>query len=87
MRRGTLPELARHYAEAGPPKGEAVIVVEPPADESGPVDIDALLDDALGRMSVRDAAAAVSAATGWPRRDVYARALKRAAGSTPERDA
>ncbi len=83
VRRGTLTELARHYAEAGSPKGEAVIVVEGPGDEDRPADIDALLDDALTRMTVRDAAAVVSAATGRPKRDVYARALERASASAP----
>ena len=29
-RRATLPELAAHYAEAGPPRGEIVILVGPP---------------------------------------------------------
>jgi len=30
VRRGTCAELAEHYAQAGPPKGEVVIVVGPP---------------------------------------------------------
>lgn len=76
-RRGTLDTLADHYAAAGPPKGEIVVLVAP-ADESQarPEDLDALLRDALDGMSVRDAAATVSAATGRPRREVYARALE-----------
>lgn len=78
VRRGSLDELLQHYAESGPPKGEAVIVVGPPAPAGLRADIDAMLDDALRRMSVRDAAAAVSVATGQKRRDVYARALERA---------
>lgn len=77
VRRGGLAELAAHYAEAGPPKGELVIVVAPP-DAAAKPDAQAL-DDALRKaletMSVRDAAAAVSAETGLARRDVYARAL------------
>ena len=75
IRRGALDALARHYQEAGPPKGEVVIVVAPPAPDAAPVDIDSLLREALAGMSLRDAAAAVSAATDTPRRDVYARAL------------
>lgn len=78
VRRGPLDELARHYADSGPPKGEAVIVIGPPDDAAPEVDIDAMLDDALRRMTVRDAAAAVSVATGQKKRDVYARALERA---------
>lgn len=75
VRRNTLPSLAGHYADAGPPKGEVVVVVAPPGPEQPAADIDALLRDALGHMSLRDAAAAVSDATGVPRREVYARAL------------
>jgi 16S rRNA (cytidine1402-2'-O)-methyltransferase len=78
VRRGPLPELAAHYAEAGPPKGEIVIVIGPPTDdenEAKPADLDALLGEALGRASLKEAVAAVAAATGQPRRIVYARAL------------
>ncbi len=78
-RRDTLDALAAHYGEAGPPKGEAVVVVGPPEDDTAPVDLDAMLNQALDGMSVRDAAAAVSAASGRPRREVYARALEIAA--------
>lgn len=79
IRRDTIEALARHYDEAGPPKGEVVIVVAPPGNEAAAVDIDSLLREALDGMSLRDAAATVSAATGTPRRDVYARALALAA--------
>lgn len=75
VRHDTVEGLARHYAEAGPPKGEVVIVVAPPVPGAGSEDIDSLLRDALSLMSLRDAASAVSAATGRPRREVYARAL------------
>jgi 16S rRNA (cytidine1402-2'-O)-methyltransferase len=77
-RRGTLDGLAAHYAANGPPKGEIVVVVAPPSGDTAPGD--AALDDrlavALQSESVRDAAAAVAAATGLPRRCVYARALE-----------
>ncbi|HEX6977785.1 MAG TPA: 16S rRNA (cytidine(1402)-2'-O)-methyltransferase [Alphaproteobacteria bacterium] len=83
-RRGTLDELAAHYAAAGPPKGEVVIVVGPPprsgdaaADMAA---LDARLAAALATSSVRDAAAAVAEATGLSRRQVYARALELAKG-------
>ena len=78
VRRGSLAELAAHYAGAGPPRGEVTVVVAPP-DTEAPTLSDAALDrqiaDALGAMSIRDASAAVAAATGKPRREVYARAL------------
>jgi 16S rRNA (cytidine1402-2'-O)-methyltransferase len=70
--------LAGHYAEAGPPKGEIVILVAPPGDETVPMeagDIDALLVLELERGSVKDAARAVAEQTGLPRRDLYNRAV------------
>lgn len=79
VRRDTLEGLARHYREAGPPKGEVVIVVAP-ADKSAVqaadvADIDAQLSAALTTLGVRDAAAKVAAATGVSKRELYARAL------------
>lgn len=77
VRRGTLAELAAHYAAAAPPKGEIVIVVGPPAAPETPSaeEVDRLLAAALETQTVRDAAAEVSSATGLPRRTIYARAL------------
>ncbi|MDR3518727.1 MAG: 16S rRNA (cytidine(1402)-2'-O)-methyltransferase [Azospirillaceae bacterium] len=76
VRRDTLDVLARHYEQAGPPKGEIVVVVGPPdTDRVEAADIDAALVAALNRLSLRDAVAEVAAATGWARRDVYAHAL------------
>ncbi len=78
IQRGPLSDLAERYAAQPAPRGEAVIVVGPPGDTAGaPEDLDALLDRALATMSVRDAAATVAAATGRPRKEVYARALDR----------
>ncbi|MCH7543376.1 MAG: 16S rRNA (cytidine(1402)-2'-O)-methyltransferase [Proteobacteria bacterium] len=79
VRRATLEELARHYREAGPPKGEVVIVVAPPEKSAllaaDAVDIDAQLGAALKSLGVRDAAAKVAAATGVSKRELYSRAL------------
>ena len=80
VRRGSLDELAAHYAASGAPKGEVVIVVGPPGKDKGVVDIDSMLRTALRDMSLRDAAAAVSEASGQPRRTVYARALRLSEG-------
>ena len=77
-RRGTLTELAAHYAAEGAPKGEIVIVVGPPQAAEAP-DAEALDREilaALESLSVKDAAAAVAAQTGLPRRQLYARALR-----------
>ena len=80
MRRGTLAALARHYAESGAPKGEIVVVVDGrrEAPALSDADLDARLDALLEAGTVRDAAAALGAETGRPRRAVYARALARA---------
>ena len=77
VRRERLSALVAHYEEAGPPKGEIVIVVGPPEEVGASADdIDTLLRRALASMSVKDAAATVAAATGTPKRIVYARALE-----------
>jgi 16S rRNA (cytidine1402-2'-O)-methyltransferase len=77
VRRGSLAELAAHYQEVGQPRGEIVLVVGPPAAETDiAFDLDAALRQALGRMSVKDAAASVAATSGLKRRLVYARALE-----------
>ena len=81
VRRGTLDALAGHYAAAGAPKGEVVIVVGGRGDSVQPAlsdsDIDERLDGLLADGSVRDAATTLSAETGLPRRELYARALAR----------
>jgi 16S rRNA (cytidine1402-2'-O)-methyltransferase len=75
--RDRLSALAMQFAEA--PRGEVVIVVAPPSADAGNADadtVDARLRTALAEMSVRDAAASVAEATGWPRKRVYQRALE-----------
>jgi 16S rRNA (cytidine1402-2'-O)-methyltransferase len=78
VRRGRLADLAAHYAAAGPPKGELVLVIGPPAAAAAPTagELDQRLGQAMAEMSLRDAAAVVAAATGLPKRDVYARAVQ-----------
>ena len=76
IRRGSLCDLAEIYANMPAPKGEAVVVIGPPDDAGrAPVNLDSMLTNALGGMSVRDAAATVAAATGIARKEVYTRAL------------
>jgi 16S rRNA (cytidine1402-2'-O)-methyltransferase len=78
VRRGPLSDLAAHYAEAGPPKGEIVIVVGPPEKRVALCahEIDAMLENALARASLKDAVAEIVSMTGLPRREIYARALE-----------
>jgi 16S rRNA (cytidine1402-2'-O)-methyltransferase len=76
VRRGSLEQLAQHYASAGEPRGEIVLVIGPPATRAqGAGDVDALLQSALARLSVKEAVAEVASVTGEPRRAVYQRAL------------
>lgn len=75
--RGSLPELAARFAET-PPRGELTLVVGPAeaGEAAAAVDIDALLRAALDEgISQKEAVARVTAATGLPRRQVYAAAL------------
>ena len=83
VRRGTLALLAAHYA-AEPARGEIAIVIGPaPEEATGEAETgDHALRDALAAgLSVRDAAAAVAAATGLPRKQVYRRALEMGGGN------
>jgi 16S rRNA (cytidine1402-2'-O)-methyltransferase len=78
VRRATLADLATHYDEAGAPKGEIVVVVEQPDAEAAVPSkdaVDALLNSALKKLSVKDAAEAVAAETGIKKREIYQRAL------------
>ncbi len=74
VRRGTLTELAAFYA-SNQARGEITVLVGPP-EEDDQEDLDGALTRALATHSVKDAAALVSAATGLPRKIVYARALE-----------
>jgi len=77
VRRGSASEQTEHYNEAGPPKGEVVLLVAPaPETSAGQGALDDALAEALARLSVKDAAGLVSAILKLPRRDVYARALE-----------
>jgi 16S rRNA (cytidine1402-2'-O)-methyltransferase len=75
-RRGRLSELATDFAQTGAPRGEVVIVVGPPSEDGWDQDrIDTALSIALSEMRIKEASALVAEQSGWPRRDVYARAL------------
>jgi len=79
VRRAPLPALAAAYAAEGAPKGELVVLVGAALDAAeapAPEAIDAALTDALkSGLALKDAAAAIAALHGVPRRDVYARGL------------
>ncbi len=76
VRRGTLASLAAHY-RTHQALGEICIVIGPaPEEATGEAELDAQLRAAMEGASLRDAAALVAAATGLPRKQVYARALE-----------
>jgi 16S rRNA (cytidine1402-2'-O)-methyltransferase len=76
VRRGRLADLAAHYGLAGPPRGEAVIVVGAPEHrEPDQAEVDERLRTALAELGVRGAAAKLAAETGLPRGKLYRRAL------------
>ncbi|MBC6443543.1 MAG: 16S rRNA (cytidine(1402)-2'-O)-methyltransferase [Rhodobacteraceae bacterium] len=74
--RGTLAELAAQIAGRDSLKGEVVLVLGsggPSRTDHG--NMDRLISAALDRLSLKDAVAEVTQATGLSRRDVYQRAL------------
>jgi 16S rRNA (cytidine1402-2'-O)-methyltransferase len=76
VRRGDLASLAHEYAAGAEERGEIVIVIAPPgAPPSDAAELDILLRQALGRVSVKEAVAEIAAVTGRPRREVYQLAL------------
>jgi 16S rRNA (cytidine1402-2'-O)-methyltransferase len=76
-RRDTLDALAAHYAAAGGPKGEIVVLIGPPLAQAEVSDeaLDAFLLKALPR-GVKDAASEAARDLGVPRKRAYARALE-----------
>jgi 16S rRNA (cytidine1402-2'-O)-methyltransferase len=77
IRRADLETLAQTCADREL-RGEFVLVIAPP-EEAAPAsasDTDALLRQALARVSLKDAVGEVSDVTGMPRRELYQRALE-----------
>jgi 16S rRNA (cytidine1402-2'-O)-methyltransferase len=78
--RGDVGELASNVAARPALRGEIVVLIGPPAADGAAVasvagDLDARLEQALAATTLKQAVANVAAATGQPRRLVYARAL------------
>ncbi len=86
VRRGSLAELAGHYAGQAEVRGEIAVVIGPPGEDEAPAadTLDEALRTALAGASVKDAASEVAARYGLNRRQVYARALelRREAGTS-----
>jgi 16S rRNA (cytidine1402-2'-O)-methyltransferase len=81
VRRGTLAELAAHYAKADAPRGEVTLLVGPPHEAQ--IDftrIDAALDAALPFMPLKAAADMIAGLLDMPRKEIYARGLEKKNG-------
>ena len=77
VRRGTLTELAHHYAAADTPKGEIVVCVGPPLPvEQSAGDVDALLLSLAKDMPASKAAAEAAKMTGQSKQALYRRLLE-----------
>jgi 16S rRNA (cytidine1402-2'-O)-methyltransferase len=78
VRRGSLRELAAHYAKTGAPRGEVTLLVAPPDAAAAPdsARIDAALKSALVFMPVKAAAEMIAELTDGSRKALYARALE-----------
>lgn len=74
---GNAAELAARYA-AQEPKGEIVLIVGPPAENTAfdTVDVDAALQEALTTMAAAKAASAIAKRFGLERHAVYLRATE-----------
>ncbi len=80
VRTGTLAELAAHYAAAGEPRGEIVVIIGQGDGDAAVWDeprIDARLQELMQSqgLRVKDAASTVAVESGWRKGDVYTRAL------------
>ncbi len=76
-RREKVSALIEYYTDKGPPRGEIVLVIEGAGKKAyDDADIESLIRDALASMSVKDAAAHVTAITGLPKSRIYDMALK-----------
>lgn len=74
--RGPLAALAAEFADRAV-KGEIVVVIDRARGRKADIaDLEAALKDALTRMRLKDAAAAVAETLGLPKREVYQAALR-----------
>lgn len=81
FRRGTLAELARHYADVESVKGEIVLVIGPPPERGvEAADVDAILADLARTLPTSKAAAEASRLTGISKKELYQRLLDMKSG-------
>lgn len=76
VRRGSLGDLAAHYADQDTVKGEIVLAIGPPEPQVVSIDdADAMLRELAQSMPTAKAATQAAKQTGLPRRDLYQRLL------------
>ncbi|MCI5046437.1 MAG: 16S rRNA (cytidine(1402)-2'-O)-methyltransferase [Aquisalinus sp.] len=76
LRSDTVQELVTYYENAGPPRGEIVLIVTPPEKENWTEDqLAQMLTDLLAENSVKDAARMAAEKTGMARKTLYDMAL------------
>ncbi|MBW9112365.1 16S rRNA (cytidine(1402)-2'-O)-methyltransferase [Rhizobium cauense] len=81
FRRGTLAELAAHYADVDNVKGEIVLVIGPPPERQvEAADVDAILADLASSLPTSKAAAEASRLTGLSKKELYQRLLEMKGG-------
>lgn len=76
VKRGKVSELIEYYRIKGPPKGELVIVLGPPAEDNRSDNWEEELVKAMKTMSVRDAVAFIAENNKVAKKKVYAKALE-----------
>ena len=78
IRRGSLADLADEYLAMGAPKGEIVVIVAPPGSPKPPgeLELEGMLAERLGRLSVKDASIEVAKLTKVPRKILYEMAVR-----------
>lgn len=75
--RGSLNELLDEFSTMERVRGELVILLPPDKrDQTGDIDPEPLLREALATMRTKDAVNSVAALTGLPKQALYAKALK-----------
>lgn len=73
--RGSADDILSQFADRQI-RGEIVVLIGPPQDDAQEFDLDAALVTALQNQRLKEAVAQVTAQSGLPRKQVYARALE-----------
>ena len=76
IKRNPLDKLIEHFSAVTRVRGEIVVLIEPPQTKTyEPEEIDALIEQGLKSLSIKETAAQVAGITGTTKRILYNRAL------------